>query len=56
MDTLYTPKQVAEKLSLAPFTIRKYIKDGKLKAFKIGNRLRITEKELKRFTETLQKK
>ena len=50
MDSLYTPKQIASLLNLKPTTIRKYIKDGKLKAKKINNHgLRIDERDLNDF-------
>ena len=50
MDSLYTPKQIASLLNLKPTTIRKYIKDGKLKAKKINNHgLRIDENDFNDF-------
>ena len=50
MDSLYTPKQIASLLNLKPTTIRKYIKDGKLKAKKINNHgLRIAENDFNEF-------
>lgn len=52
MEKYYTTKQVAEILGLAPFTIRKYVREGKLKAERIGGQreiIRISESELKRF-------
>ena len=42
-------KQVAEMLSLTPRTIYKYIKSGKLKAYKIGYVWRIYEQDLEEF-------
>lgn len=49
-DEIYTVDQVAESLDLHPKTIRRFIKDGKLKANKIGNQWRVTETDLKAFT------
>lgn len=39
-------KQVAEKLGLTTKTIENYIKDGKIKAYKIGGRVAILEQDL----------
>ena len=47
-------KQVAEMLSLTPRTIYKYIKSGKLKAYKIGYVWRIYEQDLERFIKSKQ--
>lgn len=50
MDAFLTPNQIASKLNLKPNTIRKYIKDGKLKARKVnGHCLRISEEDYKQF-------
>lgn len=47
---LFTPLQIAKKLSVSEFTIYRYIKAGKLKAIKLTARnFRIEEKELNNF-------
>lgn len=43
---IYTPDEVAKKLSLNVRTIYKYIKEGKLAAAKIGKMYRITGYDL----------
>ena len=50
MEKLYTIKQVAEMFSVHPNTVRRWIKQGKLKTIKleVGTE-RITESELKVF-------
>ena len=46
---MYTADQVAEILHLHPKTIRRFIRQGTLKARKVGKQWRITERELKDF-------
>lgn len=41
----YTAKELAEKLSVNVMTIYRYIKAGKLHAYKIGKEFRIEQKE-----------
>lgn len=50
--TVYTSRQAAEILHLSLTTLRKYIREGKLKAVRMGNGWRITEESLKAFAET----
>ena len=45
----YTVKEVAEKLSKSPATIRRYIYEGRLGATQIGRDYLIPEKELFEF-------
>lgn len=45
---LYTPKQAAKILELHPETVRKFLRQGKIKARKIGG-WKITEEELQEF-------
>lgn len=47
MEKLYTTKEVAEMLKLNERTIKRYIKEGTLKAVRIGSAVRITEKAIK---------
>ena len=53
MNGLYTAPEVAERLKLHINTVRKYIKEGKLKAFKYADnsRWRITSEELEKFIQ-----
>lgn len=46
IEKLYTPEEVAEKLSLNIRTIYRYIKSNKLKSKKIGLQYRIKESDI----------
>ncbi len=46
MDTLFSVKQAAFILKIHPLTVRRYIKEGKLKAVKVGGNVRIKESQL----------
>lgn len=48
----YTAKDLAEKLDINIMTIYRYIKGGKLKAYKIGKEFRIERED---FTSFLRK-
>lgn len=48
---LYKVERVAELLDLHPDTIRRYIREGKLKAYKIGKGFRIKKESLDKFLE-----
>jgi len=45
----YTAQDLADKLGVNIMTIYRYIKAGKLKAYKIGKEFRIEKKEFERF-------
>lgn len=45
----YTAKELAEKLRVNVMTIYRYIKSGKLKAYKFGKEFRIDKKEFDQF-------
>jgi len=45
----YTTQELAEKLRVNIMTIYRYIKAGKLKAYKIGKEFRIEKKEFNNF-------
>ena len=47
----YTAKELADKLRVNIMTIYRYIKAGKLKAYKIGKEFRIDKKEFQRFLD-----
>jgi excisionase family DNA binding protein len=49
MENLFTIKQVSFILKVHPLTIRRYIKEKKLTAVKIGGAVRITEDQLQKF-------
>jgi excisionase family DNA binding protein len=45
----YLVEELAKKLRVSSMTIYRYIKAGRLSAFKIGKEFRITEKEFNNF-------
>ena len=49
---LYSVEQVANRLGLHVRTIRNYVRDGRLKAVRIGKQYRITREDLEEFTGT----
>jgi len=49
---LYSVEQVAERLGLHVRTIRNYVRDGRLKAVRIGKQYRISRDDLEAFTGT----
>lgn len=53
MNGLYTAPEVAERLKLHINTVRRYIKEGKIKAFKYADnsRWRIPSEELAKFIQ-----
>lgn len=53
MDNLFSVKQAAYILKVHPLTIRRYIKDERLKAVKIGGNVRIKESALAEFNKDL---
>ena len=48
MERYYTPKEISETLKLNIRTIYKWIREGHLKAVKLGDVWRISESELNR--------
>jgi excisionase family DNA binding protein len=50
--TLYTLAEVAEILRVTRRTLYAYIKEGKLKAVKIGKYWRVSEADLREFIST----
>jgi excisionase family DNA binding protein len=49
--TFFTVKEVAGMLKVSENTIRTYIEENKLKAFKVGNKWRISEEDFKKFIQ-----
>lgn len=52
MDEFYTINQTAVVLKVHPLTVRRYIKEGKLKAYRVGGSIRISLNDLRAFTES----
>ncbi|WP_409974108.1 substrate-binding domain-containing protein [Bacillus sp. Bva_UNVM-123] len=50
-EKTYTPDEVAKMFKISKHTVYELIKRGELHAFKIGNKMRIEEKEIRRFKE-----
>jgi excisionase family DNA binding protein len=50
-ETILTVEQVAQILQVHPFTVLKFIKQGKLKAAKLGRVYRIRRSEVDRFLD-----
>jgi excisionase family DNA binding protein len=50
MDNLFNVNQVAFILKVHPLTVRRYIREEKIKAVKVGGNVRIRETELTAFT------
>lgn len=48
-ERFYTPKQVADILQVHQYTILKWIREGKIRALKLGRVYRTTESELRAF-------
>lgn len=51
MEEFYTINQAAIALKIHPLTVRRYIKEGKLKAYRVGGNIRITLNDLRAFTQ-----
>lgn len=51
METLFSVNQAAFILKIHPLTIRRYIKEDKLKAIKVGGNVRIKESQLHEFNK-----
>ncbi|MCP2258849.1 DNA binding domain-containing protein, excisionase family [Streptoalloteichus tenebrarius] len=49
-EELFSVEQVAEKLGLHVRTVRNYVRDGRLKAVRIGKQYRIAASDLAEFT------
>lgn len=49
MDSLLNVNQAAFIISVHPLTIRRYIREGRLKAIKVGGNIRIKESQLTEF-------
>src|SRR5262249_26486562 len=51
MKPLYDVKMAAEALAISPWTVRAYIRDGKLRPVRIGRLVRLEVAELDRFVD-----
>ena len=46
MDKWFAPREAGEILSMTPEAVRRLIRLGRLRATRIGNRIRIAQKEV----------
>ena len=51
LDKFYSVDEIAEMVKIHPKTIQRYIREGKLKASKVGKSWRVTGHDLSTFTE-----
>ena len=51
MDEFYNVNQTAAALKVHPLTVRRYIKEGKLKAYRAGGNIRISVNDLRAFMQ-----
>ena len=49
MESLKSVEKAAEFLGISHFTVRAYLRDGQLKATRIGRRVLLRQEELERF-------
>ncbi len=52
-NSLLSVKQIAFILQVHPLSVRRYIRDGKLKAIKVGGNVRIEEESLNNFHKNI---
>ena len=52
----YTAQEIADILKVNIMTIYRYVKAGKIKAYKIGKEFRIEKKEFDRFLDRVKTK
>lgn len=52
-DQLYTPDEIATIFKISKHTVYELIKRGELRAFKVGNKMRIEQAEVDRFKESM---
>ena len=50
-DAVFSTKEVAEKFKVTYLTVFRWIKSGKLKAFKVGKQYRVKHENLEAFIE-----
>lgn len=50
-EAVFSTKEVAEKFKVTYLTVFRWIKSGKLKAFKVGKQYRVKQEDLEAFIE-----
>lgn len=56
MDEIYTPKEVAAMIKVSERTVNEWLRNGKLRASKLGRQWRITEQQLNDFLKDHEQK
>jgi excisionase family DNA binding protein len=51
---IYEVEELADILKIAEVTVRRYVREGKIKGFKQGNRVFVTEDNVKEYLKSLQ--
>ncbi|PIZ62531.1 hypothetical protein COY16_04030 [Candidatus Roizmanbacteria bacterium CG_4_10_14_0_2_um_filter_39_13] len=51
MEEYFSPTQISKLFSVSPITVRRWIKRGDLKAFKLSKDIRVRKKDLNNFLE-----
>jgi len=51
IDKLLTPDEVAQRLGITPNTVRIYVREGRIKALKVGKLWRVRESDLQKHIE-----
>lgn len=54
MEILHTLEEITQNLKVSKITLYRYIKSGKLKAYKLGKEMRISDNEYKEFLKRMQ--
>ncbi|KAA9020001.1 helix-turn-helix transcriptional regulator [Niallia endozanthoxylica] len=54
MDEIYTPDEVAKLFKISKHTVYELIKRGELRAFKVGNKMRIEQNEVNRYKQQME--
>jgi excisionase family DNA binding protein len=52
MEELLSPEEVGERLGVSVYTVRRWIKEGKIRAFKPGKEYRVRVADLEEFFRT----
>lgn len=50
-ETFYTVEEIADQLRVSIYTVREWIKAGKLEAVKVGKHYRVSETQLNNYLE-----
>lgn len=56
MNELLTIEMVGEALSLSPWTVRHFIRTGRLKRIKVGRRVMVEKNELEQFLQSCRER